>query len=135
MWQVDEATHKLDEHAPYLVKEVAKQVNCLVQQMTNKAGKVVSEAQCGGAQAAAQYVAKESKKIVVLGSVKLWSGLNHYPPFHEVAETAVHWSEKYNNVVKGMSERGGGVLGYLPLIPIDDIAKAFKQGEVNLKED
>ncbi|KAK7368435.1 hypothetical protein VNO80_10461 [Phaseolus coccineus] len=137
--KVDEATHKFDEHAPSLVKQVASQVNCLVQEMTNKAEKVVSEAQYGGARAAAQYVATESKKIVVSGSVKLWGGLNHYPPFHAVAEMAVpsaaHWSEKYNNVVKGMSKRGGGVLGYLPLIPIEDIAKAFKQGEGKLNED
>ncbi|KAK6645961.1 hypothetical protein PHAVU_L001946 [Phaseolus vulgaris] len=137
--KVDESTHKFDEHAPSLVKQVASQVNCLVQEMTNKAEKVVSEAQYGGARAAAQYVATESKKIVVSGSVKLWGGLNHYPPFHAVAEMAVpsaaHWSEKYNNVVKGMSKRGGGVLGYLPLIPIDDIAKAFKQGEGKLNED
>ncbi|XP_027922073.1 REF/SRPP-like protein At1g67360 [Vigna unguiculata] len=137
--KVDEATHKFDEHAPSLVKQVASQANCLVQEMTNKAEKVVSEAQSGGARAAAQYVATESKKIVAFGSVKLWCGLNHYPPFHAVAEmavpTAAHWSEKYNNVVKGMSKKGGGVFSYLPLIPTDDIAKAFKQGGGYVIED
>ncbi|CAJ1938841.1 unnamed protein product [Sphenostylis stenocarpa] len=137
--KVDEATRKFDEHAPSFVKQVASQVNCLVQEVTNKAENVVSEAQSGGARAVAQYVATESKKIVVFGSVKVWFGLNHYPPFHAVAEmavpTAAYWSEKYNNVVKGMTVKGGGVFGYLPLIPIDDIAKAFKQGEGNVNED
>lgn len=76
---------------------------------------------------------------MLFGSVKLWNGLTHYPPFHAVAEmavpTAAHWSEKYNNVVKGTSGKGSVVFGYLPLIPIDEIAKAFKQGEGNLNED
>ncbi|TKY59892.1 REF/SRPP protein [Spatholobus suberectus] len=136
--KVDEATHKFDEHAPPLVKQVASQVNCLVQEVTHTAEKVVSEAQSGGARAAAHYVAAETKQIVLFGSVKLWNGLNHYPPFHAVAEmavpTAAHWSEKYNNVIKGMSEKGCAVFGYLPLIPADDIAKAFKQGEANVNE-
>ena len=137
--KVDEAAHKFDEHAPSLAKQVASQVTCLVQEVTHKAEKVVSEAQSGGARAAANYVATESKQIVLFGSVKLWTGLNHYPPFHAVAEmavpTAAHWSEKYNNVVKGTSEKGFAVFGYLPLIPIDEIATAFKQGEGNVNED
>ncbi|KAK7400012.1 hypothetical protein VNO78_11210 [Psophocarpus tetragonolobus] len=128
--KVDEASHKFDEHAPALVKQVATQVNCLVQEVTQKVQKVVSEAQSGGAGAGARYVATESKQVVLFGSVKLWSGLNHYQPFRAMMEmavpTAAHWSEKYNNVVKGMSEKGYGVFGYLPLIPIDEIAKAFK---------
>jgi len=137
--KVDEAAHKFDEHAPSLAKQVASQVTCLVQEVTHKAEKVVSEAQSGGARAAANYVATESKQIVLSGSVKLWTGLNQYPPFHSVAEMAVpraaHWSEKYNNVVKGTSEKGFAVFGYLPLIPIDEIATAFKQGEGNVNED
>ncbi|KAL2343458.1 hypothetical protein Fmac_004743 [Flemingia macrophylla] len=129
--KVDEARYKMDKNAPPLVKQVASGVNCLVQEVTQKAEKVVSEAQCGGARAAARYVATESKQIVVFSSVKLWNVLNHYPPFHAVAEvvvpTAAHWSEKYNNVIKNTSEsKGFALLKYLPLIPIDEIAKEFK---------
>ncbi|XP_061360785.1 REF/SRPP-like protein At1g67360 [Gastrolobium bilobum] len=134
--KVDKATHKFDEHAPPLVKQVVSQVKFLIQELTPKAEKVVSEAQSGGARAAAHYVATESKQFVLIGLVKLWAGLNHYPPFHAVAEMAVptvaHWSEKYNHVVKNMIGKGYNVFGYLPLIPIDDIAviaKAFRQGE------
>ena len=134
--KVDEATNKFNEKAPPFVKQVANQANDLIQEVTHKAEKVVSEAQSGGARAAANYVATESKQIVLTGSVKLWVGLNHYPPFHAVAEmavpTATYWSEKYNNVVKNITGKGYAVSGYLPLIPIDEIAKAFKQGECNV---
>ncbi|KAK7319043.1 hypothetical protein RJT34_03752 [Clitoria ternatea] len=137
--KVDEATHRFDEHAPPLVKQVTNQVKVLIEEVTHKAEKVVSEAQSGGALAAAQYVATESKHYVLIGSVKLWGVLNQCQPFHAVAElvipTASHWSEKYNQVVKDMSQKGYAVVGYLPLIPIDDIAKAFKQGEANVNED
>lgn len=136
---MDEATHKFDEHAPPLVKQVASQAKGWIQEVTHKAEKVVSEAQSGGAKAAAHYVATESKQFVLNGSVKLWGGLNHYPLFHAVAEmavpTAAHWSEKYNHVVKDMAGKGCAVCGYLPLIPIDDIAKAFKQGEATVSAD
>ena len=39
---MDEAAHKFDEHAPSLVKQVATQVTCLVQEVTHKAEKVVT---------------------------------------------------------------------------------------------
>ncbi|XP_027342599.1 REF/SRPP-like protein At1g67360 [Abrus precatorius] len=137
--KVDEATHKFDEYAPPLVKQVATQAKGLIEEVTHKSERVVGEAQSGGPRAAAHYVATESKQIVLVGSVKLWGGLNHYSPFHAVAEMAVptvaHWSEKYNHVVKHMSGKGYAVFGYLPLIPIDDIAKAFKQGEANVNGD
>ncbi|KEH41843.1 REF/SRPP-like protein At1g67360 [Medicago truncatula] len=111
----------------------------LIQEATHEAEKVVNEAQSGGAKAAVNYVATKSKQIVLTSLVKIWSGLNHYPPFHAVAEMAVpttaRWSEKYNHVVKDITRKGYTVFGYLPLIPIDEIAKAFKQGEVNVSAD
>ncbi|MED6180467.1 hypothetical protein PIB30_010683 [Stylosanthes scabra] len=131
--KVDEASQKFEEHAPPLLKEVARQAKGLIEEVAKKAEKVVSEAQSGGPKAAAHYVAEESKHIVLTGSVKLWNGLNHYQLFHAVAEmavpTAAHWLESYNHVVADMSAKGYGVFQYLPLVPIDEIAKAFKQGE------
>ncbi|XP_058731782.1 REF/SRPP-like protein At1g67360 [Vicia villosa] len=137
--KVDEATNKFDERAPPFAKQVANQTKVLIQGVTHKAEKVVNEAQSGGAKAAANYVVTESKQVVLTSSVKLWSGLNHYALFHAVAElaipTAAHWSEKYNHVVKNISGKGYAVSGYLPLIPVDEIAKAFKQGEGNVSVD
>ncbi|KAK7246991.1 hypothetical protein RIF29_41865 [Crotalaria pallida] len=137
--KVDEATHKFNEHAPPLVKQVTNQAQVLIYEVSHKAEKVVNEVQSGGPRAAANYVAAESKQFLLIGSVKLWSGLNHYQPFHAMAKmavpTAAHWSEKYNHVVKGIAGKGYSVSGYLPLIPIDEIAKAFKQGEAKMNGD
>ncbi|OIW20753.1 hypothetical protein TanjilG_21818 [Lupinus angustifolius] len=137
--KVDEATHKFNEHTPPLIKQVANQAKVLVHEVSNKAENVVNEAQSGGLRKAASYVAIESKQFVLIGSVKLWAGFNHYPPFHAVAKiavpTAARWSEKYNHVVKGIVGKGYSISGYLPLIPIDEIAKAFKQGETKVNED
>ncbi|KAL2332661.1 hypothetical protein Fmac_013874 [Flemingia macrophylla] len=137
--KVDEATHKFDEHAPPFAKQLADKAKGLIQRLAHGAEKVVSEAQSGGPRAAVHYVATESKHILLINSVKLWVGLNHYPPFHALADmavpTAAHWSEKYNQVIKVMTQKGYSFVGYLPLIPTDEIAKAFKQGEANLKGD
>ncbi|XP_057431408.1 REF/SRPP-like protein At1g67360 [Lotus japonicus] len=135
--KVDEVSDKFDEHAPPFARQLANHAKGLIQKVTQEAKKVTSEARSAGPRAVVHYVATESKNVVLISLVKLWSGLNHYPPFHVVAEmavpTAAHWSEKYNHIIKVMAEKGYSVAGYLPLIPIDAIAKAFKQGECNLK--
>ncbi|XP_058787084.1 REF/SRPP-like protein At1g67360 [Vicia villosa] len=137
--KVDEATHKFNEHAPTIAKQLADKTKTLIQKATHEAGKAVNVAQSEGPRAAVQYVATESKNLLLINSVKLWAGLNQFPPFHAVAEmaipTAAHWSEKYNHVIKAMAEKGYSFVGYLPLIPVDDISKAFKQGQGNLKGD
>ena len=137
--QVDEATQKFEEHAPPFAKQAASQAKGLIQKVTHKAERVVDEARSGGPRAAVRYAAIESKQFLLTGSVKLWAGLSCYPTFRAVAEmavpTAAHWSEKYNHAIKIMTGKGYPVFGYLPLIPIEDIAKAFKQAEGNMKED
>ncbi|KAK7387584.1 hypothetical protein VNO78_28491 [Psophocarpus tetragonolobus] len=137
--KVDEATHKFNEHSPPLAKQLANQAMDLILKVAAESGKVASEAQSGGPRAAIHYVAIESKHLVLTISVKLWNALNHYPPFHALAEMAVptasHWAEKYNHLIKVMTQKGYCFVGYLPLIPVEEIAKTFKQGEANLKGD
>lgn len=136
---MDEATYKFNEHAPPFAKQLAYQAKGLVQKVTHEAEKVVNEGRSKGPRAAIDYVAKESKHFLLTNSVKLWTGLNHVPPFHAVAEmavpTAAHWSEKYNHVINGLTQKGYSFVGYLPLIPVEEISKAFKQGQANLKRD
>ncbi|CAI8598079.1 unnamed protein product [Vicia faba] len=137
--KVDEATHKFNEHAPTIAKQLADKTKTLIQKGSHEAGKAVNVAQSEGPRAAVKYVATESKSLLLINSVKLWVGLNQFPPFHAVAEmavpTAAHWSEKYNHVIKAMAGKGYGFVGYLPLIPVDEISKAFKQGKANMKGD
>ncbi|KAJ4710846.1 Rubber elongation factor protein (REF) [Melia azedarach] len=137
--KVDVASHKFDEHAPPLAKQVVSQAHCLIEKASEKAQKLVSEAKTGGPRAAARYAAEESKHLLLTNSVKAWDKLNHYALFHTMAEiavpTAAHWSEKYNHVVDEMNKKGYTVFSYLPLIPIDEIAKASKQSEPEKKVD
>ncbi|KAF5746443.1 REF/SRPP-like protein [Tripterygium wilfordii] len=137
--KVDDATHKLDEHAPPLVKQVASEAQTFVQKASEKAQKLVIEARTGGPRAAFNYAATESKQFILVQSVKLWIKLNNYPQVHSVTKmavpTAAHLLEKYNNVVKAMAQKGYPIFGYIPLVSVDDIGKAFKQAEAGNKED
>lgn len=137
--QVDDASHKFDAHAPPLAKRIASQVHSLIETASQKAQKLVSEAQTGGPRAAFHYAVTESKHLLLTNSVKAWYKLNHYALFHTVADmavpTAANWSKKYNHAILDMNKKGYTVFGYLPLVPIDDIAKAFKQSEAAKKED
>lgn len=136
--KVDEATDKFSEHAPHIAKQLTDKTKYFIQKVTHEAGKVVSVGRSEGPRAAVDYVASETKNLLLINSVKLWTGLNKFPPFHAVAEitipTAAHWSEKYNHAIKDMAGKGYSFVGYLPLIPINAISKAFKQGEVKDKK-
>lgn len=94
----------------------------------------MKEAQTGGPRSAILYAATESKQLIFNQSVKLWVVLDQYHPIHKMAEkaapTATYLSEKYNHTVKGYT-----VFGYLPLVPVDDISKAVKQGKAGKKGD
>lgn len=129
--KVNIASAKFDEHAPPSAKKVASHIREAIEKTTNIAKGVVHKAQVDGPLAAACYAAKESSELVLDQSIKVWSKLDQLPPFHLVTEmtapTAAHWSDKYNKLVTDMRGKGYTVFGYIPLIPSEDIAKAFKQ--------
>ncbi|EEF47471.1 REF/SRPP-like protein At1g67360 [Ricinus communis] len=136
--KVDEGTQKFDKHAPPVAKQVASQAQTLMQVALQKVQELVNEARVGGARAAVHFAAKESKHLALTQSVKVWIKLNQFPAVHTVADmavpTAAHWSEKYNHVIKDMTQKGHTLFGYLPLVPVDEIAKAFKQGKTKAGE-
>ncbi|KAL2903671.1 hypothetical protein RDABS01_002381 [Bienertia sinuspersici] len=131
--KVDVASAKFDAHAPSLAKQIATQVHIIFIQSAQLAKQVVHQAQVSGPLAAAQYAANESKDLVLNQSVKVWSKLDKFPPVHMVAEiavpTATYWSEKYNQVISDFRGKGYDVFSYVPLVPIDEISKAFKQSK------
>ncbi|KAJ8759044.1 hypothetical protein K2173_003282 [Erythroxylum novogranatense] len=124
--KVDEAKDKFDKDAPSGVKQVVSHAETLIQKAAKKGQELIQEARSGGLPAALHYAAEESKHLVLDGSVKIWTKLNEYPILHSAAEiavpTAAHWSEKYNHVLKYMTQKGYPVVGCLPLVPIDEIA-------------
>lgn len=72
-------------------------------------------------------------------TVRVFIVLDQYPPIHKVAEkaapTAIHWLKTYNHTVKDLTRKGYPGFGYLPLVPVDEIAQKFKQGEAKKRED
>ena len=109
----------------------------MVHKVAQKARKLVDEARTNGPRGAFHYAAAEYKHFVLVSSTKLWVKLNHNSAFHSVTEkvvpTAANLSEKYNCLVKDLSGKGYTVVGYLPLIPIDELGNAVKQAEAKDK--
>ncbi|KMT11634.1 hypothetical protein BVRB_5g109480 [Beta vulgaris subsp. vulgaris] len=66
-------------------------------------------------------------------AVSAWRSLNRLPLFPKVAElvvpTATLCSDKYNQTVKIGAEKGYRVANYMPLVPIEMIAKVFDAQE------
>ncbi|KAB5564852.1 hypothetical protein DKX38_004906 [Salix brachista] len=137
--KVDGATTKFDKHAPPVAKQVVSQAHYIVEKASEKAKVLANEFQAGGPRAALRYAAAESKHLFLTESVKVWVKLDQLHFFHKVAEVAVpaaaRWSDKYNHFVKEMNQKGYTLFGYLPVVPIEEISKAFKQGEEEKKED
>ena len=137
--QVDEATNKFDSHASPLAKQVVSRTHSFVLAAAEMAHKFVNEARTAGPWAAINYATDESKQLAIEQTANLWVVLNRYPSIHPLAEKAApmiaHCSKKYNNVLKGLKEKGFIVIRHLPLIPMEEIAKAIKQSEAEKKED
>jgi len=127
--KVGEVSYKLDKDAPPMAKKVASTASVLIHKATEKTQGFVKEARTGGPKAAFVYAANEYKCLVVTCSVKVWAKLNQYKPIHAVGDKALpvvaHYSTVYNDLVTDMSQMGYPVVGYLPLVPVDDIVKAY----------
>lgn len=131
--KVDEAANKFDKNAPPLAKQVVSQASCMVQKASELTQSLVSEARTGGVTAATNYAVSKYKEFMLDQGVKIWYKLNQVTPFQMVVQmvvpTAAYWSDKYNAVVIDMKQKGYTVFSYVPLMPLDKIAKVFQQGE------
>ncbi|KAA8549174.1 hypothetical protein F0562_000858 [Nyssa sinensis] len=146
--KVDESMNELDRHVPSLVKEASCQAFSAAQKAPEVARAVASEVQRVGVVDTATNLAKtvytkyeptakelysKYEPVAEEYAVLAWRSLNRLPLFpqvaHAVVPTAAHWSEKYNQVVIYTAERGYTLSGYLPLVPIERIAKVFQDAE------
>ncbi|MCL7051395.1 hypothetical protein MKW94_024450 [Papaver nudicaule] len=136
--KVDLAANKFDEHAPPVAKRVASQARSMVHKALGMTYSLASEAQTRGVGAAACSAATKSRDFLTEHMIKAWWTLNRVPPFRMVAQVTVpraaQLSEKYNDVVTNMSQKGYTICSYLPLVPLDKIAMAFKKGKAVSKE-
>ncbi|KAK9120093.1 hypothetical protein Scep_018186 [Stephania cephalantha] len=92
-----------------------------------------NKARRDGVASAANHIMKDSEQFMSKHAVNAWFKLNEVPVLRTVAEiavpTAAHWSGKYNQTVTCYAKKGYAVFGYLPLVPVERIAKAFKRRE------
>lgn len=137
--KLDEAVHKFVKQAPALAKQVASQSCVVVQKVSQLTKAIVSETQTRGLSTAAIYVVNTSEIYLMEQAAKTWHTLTQVSPLNIVAElvvpTAAHWSDKYNQLVISMAQRGFFGFSYLPLVPVYIIAKASKMEEEVKKQD
>ncbi|KZV40002.1 HORMA domain-containing protein 1 [Dorcoceras hygrometricum] len=131
--QVDKAARKFDECAPPGAKNVVFKGQLIVRKASQIAQDLVKEAQDSGPLAAVCHAGTLSKQFAVSQLAVVWYKLNKYPALHGVSETAAatatHLSEKYNKLVRDLAAKGNNIFNYFPLVPVDEIARAYKQVE------
>ncbi|GFZ19438.1 rubber elongation factor protein [Actinidia rufa] len=146
--KVDDSMNELDRHVPPLVKQVSCQVLSAAQKAPELARAVASEVQRDGVVDTATNIAKnvyvkyeptakelysKYEPVAEQYAVLAWRSLNRIPLFPQVAgivvPTAAYWTEKYNQTVNCTAGRGFAVAAYLPLVPIERIAKVFEESE------
>ncbi|KAK4488759.1 hypothetical protein RD792_004544 [Penstemon davidsonii] len=139
--KVDEATHKFDESAPPSLKNAVSKAKLVAKRASDIAQDLFSEAKVSGPVAVIFHIGTISKHVAVSQLAVVWYKVNQYPTLHSVSDiaipTAAHLSEKYNKLVKDLSAKGYSFFNYVPLVPVEELGKAYKQVEAaaSKKED
>ncbi|XP_073158338.1 stress-related protein-like [Henckelia pumila] len=142
--KMDETLIHLDLCVPGSMKQVSRQAWLAAQRALELARDLGSEVQRSGVVDTASNVAKnvyvtyeptakemysKYEPVAEKYAVMAWYRLNQLPLFPQAARvmvpTAACWAEKYNQAVVYATERGYAVSCYLPLVPIEKIAKTF----------
>ncbi|KAF3792863.1 Stress-related protein [Nymphaea thermarum] len=134
--KVDETVVKVDQQVPRIVKEAPGHVYSAAKKATGLARDLASEVKTGGVVEAAGGVAKavyaKCEPVAEKYAVTTWHALNKLPLFlhvvHIVVPTATHLSEKYNDAVRSTTSKGYAFPAYLPLIPVERLAKVCAEG-------
>ncbi|CAL5426009.1 unnamed protein product [Camellia sinensis] len=140
----DYSLNVLDRHAPSLIKqalsaakkapEVTRALASAVQQtgvvdtMANITIAVYTKYEPTAKELYVKYEPMEEQY-----AVSAWQSMNRLPLFPQVAgivvPTAAYWTNKYDQAVCYTAEKGFTVAAYMPLVPIDRIAKVFEEAE------
>lgn len=143
--KVDESISELERHVPPALKRASQQLFLAAQKAPEVARGVASEVQRAGLvdgltniattlykeyEPTAKELYLKYEPVAEQYAVSAWRSLNQLPLFPQVAQimvpTAAYWCEKYNEVVAYMAKKGYTVSHYLPMVPLDRIAKVFE---------
>lgn len=133
----------LNRHGPSIIKQVSNHVKYAASNLPEVSRKLASMAFDTTKKIAntlyikygptAKELYKTYEPVVERHAVSAWRSMHKLPLFPQVAQIAVPTGAfllaKYNYIVCYMAERGYIVAQYLPLVPIDKIAKVFEDGE------
>ncbi|KAK9070075.1 hypothetical protein SSX86_010474 [Deinandra increscens subsp. villosa] len=136
--KVGDALAGLNRQAPILMKQVSTHGKYAAQNLPQASKELASTASKTANRLYIKYepTAKELYKnyepIAEKYAVSAWQSMHKLPLFPQVAQIVVPIAafslEKYNYLVCYIAEKGYPVAQYLPLVPIDKIAKVFKDG-------
>lgn len=131
--QVDEVANKFDEHAPPSAKQAATKAQSMVHKASEVAQSLVHEAQVGGPSAAFHYAGSLYMHLFWCAMARFWYLTNQITALHVLVQMAVptvtQWLEKYNGTIVDLAAKGYTLFSYFPQVPIDEIAKVYKQVE------
>lgn len=146
--KVGESVSKIDSRVPPVVKHVSSEAVSAAQKAPAVARGVASEVQRAGVVSTASGYAKSvytkyeptAKELYAKyepkaeqSAVSAWKKLNQLPLFPQVASlvvpTAAYCSDKYNQTVVSTADKGYKVASYMPLVPIEKIAKVFGEAK------
>ncbi|XP_024981583.1 stress-related protein-like isoform X2 [Cynara cardunculus var. scolymus] len=132
--KVDDTLNELNRHVPSVMKQAPSQAKFKelasegVKMASRMANSVYKKYEPTAKELYASY-----EPVAEKYAVSAWREMNKLPLFPQVAQvavpTAAYVAEKYNVAVCYTAEKGYPVAQYLPLVPIEKIAKVFKEGE------
>ncbi|KAI7757128.1 hypothetical protein M8C21_029481 [Ambrosia artemisiifolia] len=141
--KVGDLLTELKRHMPSLMKQASSQAKYVAHNLPEVAKALATEAFKTATNVAntlyikyeptAKELYKNYEPVAEKYAVSTWRSLNKLPVFPQVAHIAVptgaYMLEKYNYAVYYAADKGYVVAQYLPLVPIDKIAKVFEEGE------
>lgn len=142
--KVGDAVEEVERHVPSVVKEASNQAYSAAQKAPQVARSISDEVQRAGvvgtaselakavyskAEPAAKTLYSKYEPVAEQHAVSAWRSLNKLPVFPQVAQiivpTAAYWTDKYNRAVSYSAQKGYAFSAYLPVVPMERIAKVF----------
>lgn len=128
-----DAVEEVGHHVPSLVKKAPEVARSLSDEV-HRAGIVstattLAKVAYAKAEPTAKTLYTKYEPVAEQYAVSAWKSLNKLPVFPQVAQvvlpTAAYWTEKYNKAVVNSAQKGYAFSAYLPVVPVERIAKVF----------
>lgn len=116
-----------------LIKQVSSEaISTTTQKASGNNGVVISTTVSELVKQVSSEAISVAEDVATEIGVSTWRKLNKLPLVPQIASilvpTATYFTKKYNQAVVSTAEKGYKVASFLPLVPIDKIAKVFTEG-------